>query len=356
MSDNRDFSTYRIKPYLDLAIQSNASDIHLVADRPPIFRIQGKLVPSRLPIMDPAFLREMIYEMLEDYQREAFERNFEFDFSYHWQKQYYFRVNVHQDKGNLASTIRIMPGSIRTLSELGLPQIVAELTRRLSGLILIVGRAGSGKTTTMNRMVEIINEERPAKIITIEDPIEYVHESKKSLIVQREVGNDTVSFASGLKYALRQDPDVVVIGEMRDLESIAMALTTAETGHLVLATLHAPDAIEAVNRIIDVYPGEKQNQIRVQLADNLNAIVAQQLLPRKDSVDRVLASEVVVANMAVRNTIRRNSLAEMRSQMESGREGMYTLEQCLSALVRNGLISVDTAQAHAKYPRLLELP
>ncbi len=207
-----------------------------------------------------------------------------------------------------------------------------------------------GKTTTMTHMVDYMNHNRQAKIVTVEDPIEFVHQSQKSLIIQREVGADTLSFGSGLRHALRQDPDVIVIGETRDLDSISMALTAAETGHLVLATLHAPDAIEAINRIIDVYPGDKQNQIRVQLAENLLAVISQQLLPMKDSVERVLASEILVANMAIRNLIRRNVLPEIRGQMETGREGMCTSEQSLSKLVARGLIDLEVARAHAKYP------
>jgi twitching motility protein PilT len=348
-------SDFRIKAYLDLGIKCQASDIHLVAGRPPIFRIQGKLGPASLPPLDSEELERLIFEMLSDQQKAFFREVPELDFSYRNFSGHSFRVNVHREKGSIAATIRIMSGTLRTMSDLGLPQVVEDFTRRLSGLILIVGRAGSGKTTTMTHMVERINCERQAKIITVEDPIEFFYESKKSLIVQREVGADTLSFAAGLKYALRQDPDVVVIGEMRDLESISMALTTAETGHLVLATLHAPDAVEAVNRIIDVYPGDKQNQIRVQLAENLTAVIGQQLLTRKDAHDRVLATEVLCSNMAVRNLIRRNSLSEIRSQMEAGREGMYTLEQGLSHMVKKGLITVETALSHAKYPKLLEI-
>ena len=344
----------RIKAYLDLAAQFGASDIHLVSDRPPIYRIEGKLRPADLPAIDSHLLEEMIFEIVTEQQKTRFKEEHELDLSYKLPNQFYFRINVHRDKGKIAATIRILPGVLKSLPELGLPPVVGDLTRRHAGLVLIVGRAGSGKTTTMTHMVQLINEERPAKIVTVEDPIEFVYSSKNCLIVQREVGADTPSFASGLKYALRQDPDVVVIGEMRDLESIAMALTTVETGHLVFATLHAPDCIEAINRMIDVYPGDKQNQIRVQLAENLAAVIGQQLLPRNNASGRVLATEIMVSTLAIRNMIRRNSQAEIRSQMETGREGMYTLEQCLSNMVRKGLISEETAMSHAKYPRLLE--
>ena len=344
----------RIRSFLELAVRLRASDIHLVSGHSPVFRVLGVLSPVDLPPIDASYLKDIIFEMLTDRQRQVFDDTHELDFSYQGLEGYYFRVNVHQERGGIAVTIRLLPRSLTSFADLGLPPVVGELALRRAGFILIVGRAGSGKTTTMTHMVEHINRNQQRKVITIEDPIEYVHTSQKSLIVQREVGADTQNFATGLKYALRQDPDVVVIGEMRDLESIAMALTTAETGHLVLGTIHAPDAIEAINRIIDVYPGDKQNQIRVQLAENLLAVVGQQLLPSKDESKRILASEIIVSSLAIRNMIRRNALAEIRSQMETGREGMHTIEQCLSALVKKGLVTSDVAQSHAKFPSLLE--
>lgn len=345
----------RIKSFLDLAIARKASDLHLVVGRPPILRVQGSLLSLDLPVLEADFLKDLIYEILIDRQKAQLRENKELDFSYHYLNEYFFRVNVHMEKGYMGATIRIMPGMTRTLEALGLPPVVAELSMRRSGLILIAGRAGMGKTTTMTHMVDYMNHNRQAKIVTVEDPIEFVHQSQKSLIIQREVGADTLSFGSGLRHALRQDPDVIVIGETRDLDSISMALTAAETGHLVLATLHAPDAIEAINRIIDVYPGDKQNQIRVQLAENLLAVISQQLLPMKDSVERVLASEILVANMAIRNLIRRNVLPEIRGQMETGREGMCTSEQSLSRLVARGAIDLEVARAHAKYPDYIRI-
>lgn len=343
----------RIRVFLDIAVQQKASDVHLSVGQPAVFRINGRLVSFDMPVLSEDELRSTIYEIIRPDQREAFEKNHELDFSYYYFKEYFFRVNVHMNKATIAATIRIMPGTLRSLDELGLPPVIAELTRRKSGLILLVGKAGSGKTTTMMHMVEVINQERDAKIITIEDPIEFIYQSKRSLIIQREVGLDTATFATGLKYALRQDPDVVVVGEMRDLESISMALTTAETGHLVIGTLHSSDAIEAINRIIDVYPGDRQAQIRVQLAENLAAVVGQQLLPHKSEASRVLATEVIISTIAIRNMIRRSSQSEVRSQMETGREGMYTIEQCLTTLVKQGRISEETALSHAKFPQLL---
>ncbi len=349
-TDPKNMTPLRIQGFLDLAIARNSSDLHLVVGRPPILRIQGNLIPLDLPVLEADFLKDLIYEILIDRQKAQLRETKELDFSYHYLNEYFFRVNVHIEKGHIGATIRIMAGMTKSLEALGLPPVVADLAMRRAGLVLIVGRAGMGKTTTMIHMVDHINQHRQAKIVTIEDPIEFVHQSNKSLIIQREVGADTVSFASGLRHTLRQDPDVIVIGETRDLDSISMALTAAETGHLVLATLHSPDAIEAINRIIDVYPGDKQNQIRVQLAETLLAVISQQLLPKKNSTDRVLAAEVLVANMAVRNLIRRNVLPEVRGQMETGREGMCTTEQSLSALLKKGLIDLDVARAHAKYP------
>ncbi|MBF0570717.1 MAG: PilT/PilU family type 4a pilus ATPase [Candidatus Omnitrophica bacterium] len=342
-----------IKYYLDLAIKYKASDIHLVAWHSPVYRVDGKLVPQQMPTLSPEQLERIVFPLLSTKQLTKFQSHSEIDLAFQFDENHSFRANLYRQRGHLSVSIRIIPCVIRSLSELGIPAIVAQLTRRHSGLILIVGRAGHGKTTTMTHMVDQINQERAVRIITIEDPIEFIYKSKLSLIVQREVGTDTASFASGLKHALRQDPDVVVIGEMRDLESISMALTTADTGHLVITTVHAPDAIEAINRIIDVYPGDRQNQIRVQLAENLVAIIGQQLLPRKDGVGRVLATEMCIPNLAIRNLIRRNSLSEIRSQMEAGRDDMYTLEKTLSNLVQQGIISKETAQSHAKYPNFL---
>ncbi len=344
-----------VQYYLDLAIKFHSSDMHLVAWHAPVYRINGQLVTQPMPALGPEQIEEIVLPLLSPKQAKQFETSSEIDLAFQFDENHSFRANLYRQRGHLSASIRIIPCVIRSLSELGIPPIAAKLTRRHSGLILVAGRAGHGKTTTMTHMVDQINRERAARIITIEDPIEFIYKSKLSLIVQREVGNDTSSFASGLKHALRQDPDIVVIGEMRDLDSISMALTTADTGHLVMATLHAPDAIEAINRIIDVFPGDRQNQIRVQLAEHLTAIISQQLLPRKDGAGRVLATEMCIPNMAIRNLIRRNSLSEIRGQMETGRDDMYTLEQNLSSLFLQGIISKETAQSHAKYPNLLKL-
>ena len=343
-----------LKEILQLAIAQGASDVHLTAYKPPIFRVDGDLVSADTAPLEPDKLKALMTHVLTDSQLSLFEENLELDFSYFCLREFHFRVNIHMEKGNIAANVRIMPTHIRTLSELGLPPIVEKLALKRSGLIIVTGTANSGKTTTLTSMVDVINNQRKCKIVMVEDPIEYVHHSKKSLIIQREVGVDTHSFGRALKYALRQDPDVVVIGETRDLESISMALTTAETGHLVLTTLHAPNTIESIHRLVDVYPPGKQEQIRVQLADSLIAIVGQGLVRGKSSTRRVLATEVLVANLSVRNMIRRNALTEIRGQIDTRSAlGMQTFEQSLSGLVKAGLISKESAIEHAKHPDLL---
>lgn len=348
-----------ITQLLKMATDQEATDIHLVVNRPPIFRIHGKLVPAALPAITEEQLKGLIFKMLDEEQKTHFKKSEEYDFSF-FLEEFSFRCNIHSEKGNLAATIRIVPSHLKSIEELLIPPAIFELAKKRQGLIIISGTAGSGKTTTLTHLVNIINNERPVKIITIEDPIEYVHKSRQSLIIQREVGTDTASFQKALKYALRQDPDVVVVGEMRDLESITMALTTAETGHLVISTVHAPDAIETINRIIDVFPGEKQNQIRSQLSENLIGVIGQTLIPHKDGNKRVLATEVLIPTLAIRNLIRRGSLLEIRGQMEAGGSRpdaiMQTLEQCLSSLVRKGMISRETALDYAKHKDMMRLP
>ncbi|MCA9409257.1 MAG: PilT/PilU family type 4a pilus ATPase, partial [Candidatus Omnitrophica bacterium] len=262
-------STAKIHDLLVQATQKEASDIHLVVNKPPIFRIHGELTTSELSELSAKDLKEMLVEIMNNRQKQIFNDTKELDFAYYCMDDFQFRVNVHVEKGNIAATIRLISTKIQEAKTLGIPSAIEIMARKRKGLIILSGTAGSGKSTTLNYMINLINNERRCKIITIEDPIELVHKSNKSLIIQREVGSDTNSFAAALKFSLRQDPDVVVIGETRDLESISMALTTAETGHLVITTLHAPDAIETINRIIDVYPSGQREQICTQLAENL---------------------------------------------------------------------------------------
>lgn len=343
----------KIMPLLQKAIEHNATDIHLVVDKPPVFRIHGELTRSDLPILKSEDIQNLLFDMMTDTQRKNFQETQDIDLSYIGVKNFNFRVNGHVEKNRPAANIRILPTIIPTAQQLGLPSIIEKLARKRKGFIIISGSAGSGKTTTMNYMVDLINKERPFKIVMIEDPIEYVHESKKSLIIQREVGTNTHSFSTALKAALRQDPDVVVVGEIRDAESISMALTTAETGHLVLTTLHAPDTAESINRILDVYPPGKQNQIRTQLAENLVAIIGQTLIPLQGKKGRVLATEILIPTLSIRNIIRRGALLEIRGQMVTGDDGMYTMEQCLTQLIKDGVITKDYAKEFTKFPNYL---
>ena len=335
---------------LQYAIKIQATDIHLVSNRPPIFRIHGELNTSTLPALEKKDLKQILFDMMSDGQRKQFKEHQDIDLSYLGVKGFYFRVNAYVEKGNLAANVRILPTVIPTAKALGLPAIVNTMALKRKGLIMIVGSSGCGKTTTLNYLVDLINRERKSKVIMIEDPIEYVHESKNSLIIQREVGVDTNTFSSALKHALRQDPDVVVVGEMRDAESMTMALTAAETGHLVLSTLHAPDTVESINRIIDIFPSGKQIQIRTQLAENLVGIVGQTLIPLKDKEGRVLATEILIPTISIRNIIRRGALMEIRGQMVTGEAGMYSLEQNLSSMVKDGILPKEYAKEFTKFP------
>lgn len=343
----------KVIPLLQKAIEYYATDIHLVVNTPPIFRIHGELSTSDLPPLSKEDLQQTILNMMTENQRNIFSEKQDIDLSYLGVKNFNFRVNAYVEKGNPAVNIRILPTLIPTAQQLGLPPIVDKLARKRKGLVMICGPAGSGKTTTMNYMVDLINKERRFKIVMIEDPIEYIHESKKSLIIQREVGMHTETFSSALKHALRQDPDVVVVGEIRDAESISMALTTAETGHLVLTTLHAPDTVESINRILDVYPPGKQSQIRTQLAENLAGIIGQLLIPLQGREGRTLVTEVLIPTLSIRNIIRRGALLEIRGQMVSGDEEMCTFEQRLVHLITKGTLTKDYAKEFAKFPNLL---
>lgn len=344
-----------INDILSDAIKVNASDVHLFVGLPPIFRVNGELSPSKRDIISEETLKELVFPKLNEKQKTIFEQKKDLDFSYAFIPDYDFRLNIHYGCGQLAANIRILPQRVKTREELLLPPVVDELARKRQGLIVISGRAGSGKSTTMTYILDLINRERKCKIITIEDPVEFHHKSKQSYILQREVGADTISFASALKYALRQDPDVVVIGEMRDHESISMALTTAETGHLVLTTVHAPDAIETINRVVDVYPIGHREQVLVQLARNLLGVVSQTLIPQKNKKELLLATEILTSTIAVQNLIRRGALLEMRGLMDADHtSGMHSLEWFLVEKMCEGVITEQTANEFANYTHNLE--
>jgi twitching motility protein PilT len=340
-----------IRDLLKTAVEKHASDLHLTSDSVPIVRVDGKLIPLNFPKLEKEDCKRLVYSILDDKQKAVFERDLELDLSLEVPGLNRFRVNVHMQRGSIEAAFRLVSLKIRTIEELGLPSLVAEMARKTQGLVLITGPTGVGKTSTLAAMVDLINSERQAVIIVIEDPIEYVHVNKRSIVKQREVHLDTRAFASALVHALRQDPNVIVVGEMRDLETISTALTAAETGHLVLATLHTPDAPQTIDRIIDVFPPHQQGQVRVQLSTTLQAVISQQLLPRKDKPGRILATEVMVATSGIRNLIREHETEQLLTQIQTGaKHGMYTMDRSLRTLYEKGIISEVTYKTYLKHP------
>ena len=330
-------------------IESGASDLHITTGSSPRLRVDGKLLSMDHPVLSPTDTKALCYSILTDAQKHRFEENSELDLSFGIKGLSRFRANIFMQRGAVAGAFRTIPFTIRTFNDLMLPEIVHELVKKPRGLILVTGPTGSGKSTTLAAMIDRINDERYDHIITVEDPIEYLHGHKKCLINQREVNADTVSFKAALKYVLRQDPDVVLIGEMRDLETIEAALTVSETGHLTLATLHTNSAVQTINRIIDVFPSHQQEQIRVQLSFVLEGILSQQLLPKKSGHGRVMAVEILVPNPAIRNLIREDKVHQIYSQMQTGqsKSGMQTMNQSLFELYTKGMISYEEAMGRS---------
>ncbi len=323
--------------------------MHLAVGLPPVIRVDGKLRRLRYEELDPVTAQRLMYDVLSDEQIQRFETDLELDCSYQLQKMARFRVNVYRDRGTVAAALRLIPTKIPTIRDLGLPPVTEELARRPRGLFLVTGPTGSGKSTTLAAVVHQINNERSEHIITIEDPIEYLHTHRKCVINQREVGQDTHSFQNALRVALREDPDVLLVGEMRDLETIRLAITCAETGHLVMATLHTNNAAESVDRMIDVFPPEQQDQIRVQLSNNLLSIFSQQLLPRAGQPGRVAAVEVMIATAAVRNLIREAKAHQITSIIQTSAEvGMETMDQALRDLYQQSVITYEMAMQKAQ--------
>ncbi|MDR7556472.1 MAG: type IV pilus twitching motility protein PilT [Armatimonadota bacterium] len=338
-----------ITDLLILTKQAGASDLHLTVGIPPKMRLNGELVTvPDAPVLTKEDLHEMVYEVLTDSQKSRLEEHWDLDFSVELQNLGRFRVNAFRHRLGEGIVFRVIPSKIKSLDELGLPPILGELALQDRGLILVTGPTGSGKSTTLASMVDLINDRRTCHVITIEDPIEFVHQHRKSIVNQREVGMNAKSFAQALRAALREDPDVILVGELRDLETISMALTAAETGHLVMATLHTSSASKTINRVIDVFPSTQQEQIRVQLAESLLAVVAQTLLPTADGKGRVAAVEVLVATPAVRNMIRENKVHQIPSAIQTGsKDGMQSLDQSLRNLLKARKITLDVAQRWA---------
>ncbi|MDP3142818.1 MAG: type IV pilus twitching motility protein PilT [Candidatus Omnitrophota bacterium] len=340
-----------LRDLLLLCIQKKASDLHLTENTPPVLRIDGKLQLVKAPPLTRDDTKKMIYSFLSDAQKEMFEKNLELDLSLALPGLDRFRVNVHIQKGSVEAAFRRIPLFIPAIEELGLPPIVPELARRSNGLVLVTGPTGMGKTTTLAAMIDLINNERSSLIVCIEDPIEYIHYNKKSIIKQREVFSDTKSFSDALRHCLRQDPNIIVVGEMRDLETISTALTAAETGHLVLATLHTPDAPQTIERIIDVFPSHQQQQVKLQLSDCFQGIVSQLLLPHASGTGRVLATEVMIATPGIRNLIREAEIEQIPTAIQTGSaHGMKTMDKSLKELYHAGTISYDVALSKAKHP------
>jgi twitching motility protein PilT len=349
----------RIEPLLDEVLRRDASDLHLQVGLPPMLRIDGALTQVENPtVLGPNDVRSLAYSVLDEKQRKMLEEDLELDFSFAYGNLARFRVNAFHEKGNLAVALRLIPTKIRTVEELGLPPVINTFTEYPRGLVLVTGPTGSGKSTTQAAMIDKINTERAVHIITIEDPIEYQHHHKKSIIVQREVHFDTLTFGAGLRSALREDPDVILIGEMRDLETISTAVTLAETGHLVLATLHTNSASQSIDRMIDVFPPHQQQQIRIQLSNVLQAIVSQRLIPMVGG-GRVAAAEILVVNAAVRNIIRDAKTHQIDAVIQTGAEaGMQTMDTTLVKLVHEGKISYEVARGFAvnveEFERLMQ--
>ncbi|NLY56879.1 MAG: type IV pilus twitching motility protein PilT [Firmicutes bacterium] len=338
-----------IDEILAAAVAEKASDIHITVALPPMFRVNGVLVPmAGAEKLDPADTHRLVYQMFSERQQVLFAERGELDFSYGVPSLGRFRVNAFKQRGSISAALRVIPTQVPDAKTLGLPEIILQLTKKHQGLILVTGPTGSGKSTTLACMIDTINRERDCHIITLEDPIEYLHRHNKSIINQREIGLDSHSFASALKASLRQDPDVILVGELRDLETISTALTAAETGHLVLATLHTNNAIGTVDRIVDVFPPHQQAQIRLQLASVLEAVIAQQLLPRADGKGRVAAFEILLATPAVRNLIREAKTYQIMSLIQTGsRIGMKSFDMAYKELLAKGLVSREVIAARA---------
>ncbi|HET7405514.1 MAG TPA: type IV pilus twitching motility protein PilT [Mycobacteriales bacterium] len=344
LEDNTEAESMILTELLVEMVDRGASDLHLTAGAKPTLRLQGTLqAMEERPVMSPPILQRMLYAMLTQKQRENFEEHLELDLAYAVPGKARFRVNIYRQRDSLGAAFRLIPYEIKPLEELGIPPVIGNFAMMPRGFVLVTGPTGSGKSTTLASLVDLANRQRHEHIMTVEDPIEFLHQHKSCLINQREVGEDTWSFQSALKHVLRQDPDIILVGEMRDLETISVALTAAETGHLVFATLHTQDAAQTIDRVIDVFPAHQQQQIRVQLAGALQGVVCQTLCKTADGKGRVVATEVLVATAAIRNLIREGKTHQIYSSLQAGaKHGMHTMDQHLAELVKSGRITYDT--------------
>jgi pilus retraction ATPase PilT len=337
-----------ITELLAFSVKNKASDLHLSAGLPPMIRVHGDVRRINLPPMEHKDVHSMVYDIMNDGQRKHYEENLECDFSFAIPNLARFRVNAYNQQRGAAAAFRTIPSKVLSLEELNAPKIFEDLTTRPRGLILVSGPTGSGKSTTLAAMVNHLNENEYGHVLTVEDPIEFVHESKKCLINQREVGPHTLSFNNALRSALREDPDVILVGEMRDLETIRLALTAAETGHLVFGTLHTSSAAKTIDRVIDVFPAAEKEMVRAMLSESLRAVISQTLLKTKDGSGRVAAHEIMIGTPAIRNLIREAKIAQMYSAIQTGQAlGMQTLDQNLADLVRRNIVSAAEARTKA---------
>lgn len=337
-----------ISELLAFTVKNKASDLHLSAGLPPMIRVHGDIRRINLPPMEHSDVHDMVYDIMNDFQRKIFEDSFECDFSFALPSVARFRVNAFVQNRGMGAVFRVIPSKVLSLEDLSAPKIFKDISEFPRGIVLVTGPTGSGKSTTLAAMVDYVNENEYAHILTVEDPIEFVHESKKALINQRELGSQTQSFANALKSALREDPDVILVGEMRDLETIRLALTAAETGHLVFGTLHTSSAAKTVDRIIDVFPAGEKEMVRSMLSESIRAVISQSLLKTKDGSGRVAAHEIMLGTPAIRNLIRENKIAQINSMIQTGQQfGMQTLDQCLQDLVRRNLVTPQEARQKA---------